>query len=79
MREINLILKRFFDVVASLIAIALFMIIPVFIIVPIVIRLTSKGPALFRQKRIGINCKQGRQSTYFCRFVKCGGYNCRTL
>ena len=57
MREINLILKRFFDVVASLIAIALFMIIPVFIIVPIVIRLTSKGPALFRQKRIGINCK----------------------
>ena len=49
MREINLILKRFFDVVASLIAIALFMIIPVFIIVPIVIRLTSKGPALFRQ------------------------------
>mgnify|MGYP005903455817 FL=1 len=57
MREINLVLKRFFDVVASLIAIVLFMIIPVFIIVPIVIRLTSKGPALFRQKRIGINCK----------------------
>lgn len=57
MREINLVLKRFFDLVASLIAIILLTVIPFLLIIPIVIRLTSKGPALFKQKRIGKNCK----------------------
>lgn len=53
MRTINLFLKRSFDIIASLFAIVLFMVIPVFIIVPIVIKLTSKGPAMYTQVRIG--------------------------
>lgn len=53
MRTFNLFLKRAFDIVASLIAIVVFTVIPVFIIVPIVIRLTSKGPAMYNQVRIG--------------------------
>lgn len=38
---------------ASLMGIVVFTVIPVFIIVPIVIRLTSKGPAMYNQIRIG--------------------------
>ena len=53
MKKINLIIKRAFDVVASFLVICLLVIIPVFIIIPIVIRLTSKGPAIFKQVRIG--------------------------
>ena len=53
MRALNLFLKRSFDIVVSLVAILIFTIIPVLIVVPIVIRLTSKGPALFKQTRIG--------------------------
>ena len=41
-----------------MICILLFTIIPVFIIVPIVIRLTSKGPALFKQIRVGKDQKE---------------------
>ena len=53
MRKLNLLLKRAFDIVASLMGIVVFTVIPVFIIVPIVIRLTSKGPAMYNQIRIG--------------------------
>ena len=53
MREFNLFVKRVFDVVFSLLAIVLLTIIPVLIVIPIVIRLTSKGPAVFKQVRIG--------------------------
>ena len=53
MRKLNLFLKRAFDIVASLMGIVVFTVIPVFIIVPIVIRLTSKGPAMYNQIRIG--------------------------
>lgn len=53
MRTLNLFLKRTFDIVVSLICIVMFTVIPVFIVVPIVIRLTSSGPALFKQVRIG--------------------------
>ena len=53
MRAIDLFLKRTFDIVASLLAIVFFTVIPVFIVVPIVIRLTSKGPAMYNQIRIG--------------------------
>ena len=53
MRVLNLFLKRAFDIVVSLIAIIILTVIPVLIVVPIVIRLTSNGPALFKQVRIG--------------------------
>ena len=53
MRGFNLFLKRAFDVIVSLVCIVIFTVIPVMIVVPIVIRLTSKGPALFKQTRVG--------------------------
>ena len=53
MRKWNLFLKRIFDIVVSLIALAVFTVIPVMIVVPLVIRLTSKGPAMYNQVRIG--------------------------
>lgn len=57
MRTLNLFLKRTFDIVVSLIAIVFLIFIPVLIVVPIVIKLTSKGPAVFTQTRIGKNGK----------------------
>lgn len=53
MRGFNLFLKRAFDIIVSLVCIVIFTVIPVMIVVPIVIRLTSKGPALFKQTRVG--------------------------
>lgn len=53
MRNINLFLKRTFDIVVSAVALLIFTVIPVMIVVPIVIKLTSKGPAMFNQTRIG--------------------------
>lgn len=53
MRLFNLFLKRTFDIVVSLFFILLFTIIPALIIVPIMIKVTSKGPAIFKQTRIG--------------------------
>ena len=44
-------LKRFLDIVFSLILIIL--LIPLFLIISIVIKLTSRGPILFRQRRTG--------------------------
>lgn len=44
-------LKRGIDILGSIVAIIIFF--PVFIVVPIIIKLTSKGPVFFRQKRIG--------------------------
>ena len=53
MRKFNLALKRIFDVVVSVVALIILTVIPVMIVVPIVIRLTSKGPAIFKQLRVG--------------------------
>ena len=47
--------KRFFDFILSLIAIIILL--PVFLIIIIVIRLQSKGPAIFKQTRAGKNAK----------------------
>lgn len=46
-------IKRVFDVVVSALMIVFLTIIPVFIIIPIGIKLTSKGPAVFVQDRVG--------------------------
>ena len=43
--------KRFVDIVGSVLLLILFS--PFFLIIPLLIKLTSKGPILFKQKRIG--------------------------
>ena len=53
MRKFNLFLKRTFDIVVSLTALIILTVIPVMIVVPLVIKLTSKGPAMYNQIRIG--------------------------
>ncbi len=53
MRKFNFFLKRCFDIVVSLIAIIILTVIPVFIVVPILVKLDSKGPAMFNQIRAG--------------------------
>jgi len=50
-RKSAMLAKRIFDVVGSLLGILIFL--PFFIIIPVLIKLTSKGPILFRQARIG--------------------------
>ena len=57
MRKCQLFIKRAFDIIASFTLIVLLIAIPVFIVVPILIRLTSKGPAVFTQERVGKNGK----------------------
>lgn len=51
-----MILKRFFDIVTSFVGIVIFF--PIMIIVGIVIKCTSKGPVLFRQKRLTLNMNE---------------------
>jgi len=58
--EIQLFLKRTFDVAASTAALAV-LAIPI-ALVALLIRVTSKGPALFRQVRCGLN---GRRFTFY--------------
>ena len=53
MRTLNLLLKRTFDIVLSFFVLLIFTVIPVMIVVPIVIKLTSNGPAFFKQERVG--------------------------
>ena len=53
MRKLNLLLKRTFDIVVSVIAILFFIIVPVFLVVPIIIKLTSEGAVIFKQTRVG--------------------------
>src|SRR5688572_21403976 len=48
-------IKRLIDLSASIILVILFL--PVWVLVPILIKLDSKGPVLFRQKRVGQNNK----------------------
>ena len=50
-QKIYLKIKRIFDIILSLFAIILLS--PLIVIVSILIKLTSKGPAIFSQKRIG--------------------------
>ncbi|ADY12203.1 sugar transferase [Sphaerochaeta globosa] len=52
---INLAIKRLFDIVGSFLA--LVFLLPVWIVIPIAIKLDSRGPVFFRQKRL---TKDGR-------------------
>ena len=60
--------KRALDVVVSLIAIILFS--PLFVLISVAVKLTSKGPILFRQERVG---QYGRRFSFLkFRSMKCG-------
>jgi Undecaprenyl-phosphate glucose phosphotransferase len=52
---INKVMKRIFDIIAALSAIIIFS--PIMLISAIVIKITSPGPILFMQERVGLNKK----------------------
>ena len=58
--EIRLLLKRFSDVVLA--AAALVLLLPFMLAIALLIRITSPGPAIFRQVRCGLN---GRKFTFY--------------
>lgn len=53
MRNFQLFIKRAVDVLVSVVLLILMIAIPLLIVIPICIRLTSKGPAIFKQDRTG--------------------------
>jgi len=53
-------LKRLFDIVSTLPAVIILL--PVFVVTIVAIRITSKGPAIFRQERAG---KDGKPFTFY--------------
>lgn len=53
MRKFRLCIKRLFDVCSSFALMLALIVIPVLIVIPIMIKLTSKGPAVFTQERVG--------------------------
>lgn len=55
-QKVYLPFKRLLDILCSLLAILVFS--PLFIIVALLVKLTSKGPVFFKQKRIGKNKKE---------------------
>jgi lipopolysaccharide/colanic/teichoic acid biosynthesis glycosyltransferase len=58
-KKVSLSLKRLMDIVGSLVALILCL--PVFVIIALAIKLTSKGPVLFRQPRLG---RYGKKFTF---------------
>jgi exopolysaccharide biosynthesis polyprenyl glycosylphosphotransferase len=58
--EVRLLVKRITDI--ALAAAALLVLFPVMLLVVLLIRLTSPGPAIFRQERCGLN---GRRFTFY--------------
>ena len=53
MRKFQLFIKRTIDLVCAVILLLFMIAIPLLIVIPIVIKLTSKGPAIFTQDRVG--------------------------
>jgi lipopolysaccharide/colanic/teichoic acid biosynthesis glycosyltransferase len=49
-------LKRFVDIVGSIVGLVIFS--PFFLVIPMLIKITSPGPVLFRQERIGLYGKR---------------------
>src|SRR5208337_4709560 len=58
--EIRLLLKRFTDIILA--AAALVLLLPFMAIIVLLIRVTSPGPAIFRQERCGLN---GRRFVFY--------------
>lgn len=58
--EIRLLVKRLTDILLA--SVALVLVFPVMLIVALIIRLTSPGPAIFRQERCGLN---GRRFVFY--------------
>ena len=55
MRIFQILIKRTFDIIISLLA--LIFLLPLFLVIAILIKLTSKGPVFFLQDRIGLHGK----------------------
>lgn len=51
----NKIMKRIFDIIISLLGLAV--VFPIMIVIFLLVKASSKGPAIFKQKRVGINNK----------------------
>lgn len=60
MKKINLIIKRLIDLVSSIIG--LIILSPLLLIISLVIKVESKGPVIFKQKRLG---KYGKEFSIF--------------
>ena len=58
--EIRLLVKRITDIVLA--TVALVVLAPIMLLIAVLIRLTSPGPAIFRQERCGLN---GRRFTFY--------------
>src|SRR6185503_20580085 len=58
--EIRLLVKRVTDIVLA--AAALLLVFPIMLLIALLIRLTSPGPAIFRQERCGLN---GRRFVFY--------------
>lgn len=52
-KKIYLVSKRFLDILLSLMALIVFS--PILVVIAVAIKLDSKGPILFKQKRMGLN------------------------
>ena len=52
-RDLELLMKRMFDIVASFFG--LLVLSPVYVVAAILVKCTSKGPIFFKQKRLGMN------------------------
>ena len=59
----NRLVKRMVDICGSLVAIVLFS--PVMLITAVIIKITTKGPVIFKQERVGLNSKN------FCMYKFC--------
>jgi exopolysaccharide biosynthesis polyprenyl glycosylphosphotransferase len=58
--EIRLLVKRATDIVLA--SVAILVLLPFMVIIALLVRLTSRGPAIFRQERCGLN---GRKFTFY--------------
>lgn len=57
MKKLHLFVKRTVDVLVAAIALLVLTVIPVMLIIPLLIKLDSKGPAIYTQTRVGRNGK----------------------